>query len=105
MESPRENLSRARFSLCHHPRALPALFFADALAGFAAEVLAELATGARAFLAASDLVAVFFTAAFFAGFGAASVSAACSVFGAAFTALAFLPFALPPPLAARSSIS
>src|SRR4051812_36105480 len=94
-----------------YPRALPALFFAGGLdaAGFAADVLAAEATGARALLTASafGLAAVFFATAFLAGFGA-SGSAALSVFlAAAFFGAAFLTprFGLPPPLAARSSIS
>jgi hypothetical protein len=91
-----------------YPRALPALFFAGVLeagAGFATDVFAEEATGARALLTASDFgfAAAFFTAAFLAGFGASgSVGALAAFFGAAF----FAPrFGLPPPLAARSSIS
>src|SRR6478609_4214062 len=87
-----------------YPRALPALFLAGAfacVAGFAADVLAAF-TGARALLTASDfgLAGAFFTAAFLAGFDAASPSAFAGL-----AALAFLPFPLPPPLAARSSIS
>src|SRR5215472_2077271 len=95
-----------------YPRAFPALFLAGVFAaafGFAADVLAAAATGARALLTASDfgLVAAFFTAAFFAGFGAAPTLLSGSGFASAlagFAALAFLA-ALPPPLAARSSIS
>src|SRR3954452_22170329 len=69
-----------------YPRALPALFFAGVLgaaAGFAAEVFAAAATGARALLTASDLgfAAAFFTAAFLAGFGASgSVGAFLATF-------------------------
>src|SRR5207245_929061 len=96
-----------------YPRALPALFFAGvlgAVAGFAADVLAADATGARALLTASDFgfAAAFFAGAFLAGFGAsASAALAAAFFGAAFFAAAFLAprFGLPPPLAARSSIS
>src|SRR5438309_10263484 len=96
-----------------YPRALPALFFAGvlgAVAGFAADVLAADATGARALLTASDFgfAAAFFAAAFLAGFGASeSAALAAAFFGAAFFAAAFLAprFGLPPPLAARSSIS
>jgi len=87
---------------------LPALFFAGvlaAVAGFAAEVFAADATGARALLTASvfGFAAAFFTAAFLAGFGASeSPALTAAFFGAAF----FAPrFGLPPPLAARSSIS
>src|SRR6185436_15675728 len=91
-----------------YPRALPALFFAGvlgAVAGFAADVLAADATGARALLTASDFGfgAAFFAAAFLAGFGASgSTALATAFFGAAFLAPRF---GLPPPLAARSSIS
>src|SRR5258707_6525249 len=96
-----------------YPRALPALFFAgvfDAGGGFAADVLAADATGARALLTASDFgfAAAFFTAAFLAGFGASgSVGAFRLALAAAFFGAAFLAprFGLPPPLAARSSIS
>src|SRR6195952_1254758 len=89
-----------------YPRALPALFFAGGLvaAGFAADVLAAEATGARALLTASafGFAAAFFTAAFLAGFGASgSTALAAAFFGAAFLAPRF---GLPPPLAARSSI-
>src|SRR6202007_2003463 len=90
-----------------YPLALPALFFAGALvgdAGFAAEVLTADETGARALLIASDfgLAAAFFAAAFLAGLAAASPSSLS--FLAGFAAFVFLTF-LPPPLAARSSIS
>src|SRR4051795_5100276 len=96
-----------------YPRALPALFFAGvlgAVAGFAADVLAADATGARALLTASDFgfAAAFFAAAFLAGFGASgSVGALGLALAAAFFGAAFLAprFGLPPPLAARSSIS
>src|SRR5262249_32974193 len=105
-----------------HPRALPTLFLADALvAGFAAEVFAAEATGARALLVDSDvgLAAAFFTAAFFAGFAAFSSpsSSLVSLFFsfpdfpalvlplATLLVLAFAALPLPPPLAARSSIS
>ncbi len=90
---------------------MPALFFAGVLgaaAGFAADVLAADATGARALLTASDFgfAAAFFTAAFLAGFGASgsvgALALAAAFFGAAFLAPRF---GLPPPLAARSSIS
>ena len=78
--------------------------------GFAADVLAADATGARALLTASDFgfTAAFFAAAFLAGFGASGSAAfAAAFFGAAFFAAAFLAprFGLPPPFAARSSIS
>ena len=64
-------------------------------------------TAARALLVDSDLgLAAFFAAGFF-GFGAASSPSAA--FAAAFLALAgfaaFFALVLPPPLAARSSIS
>src|SRR5947207_11094371 len=91
-----------------YPRALPALFLAGAFAagaGFAADVLAAGATGARALLTASvfGLLAAFFTAAFLAGFFVvSSPSALAAFFGAAFLAPRLT---LPPPLAARSSIS
>ena len=98
-----------------YPRALPALFLAgvlDGLAGLAADVLAADATGARALLTESDFgfAGAFFAAAFLAGFGvsgSAGFSADFSVvladfFGAAFFAARLV---LPPPLAARSSIS
>src|SRR5262245_17214459 len=91
-----------------YPLALPALFFAGAFpppAGFAAVVLEPDATGARALLVASVLgfAAAFFAADFLAGLASASPSALAALAG--FAAFAFLPFALPPPLAARSSIS
>src|SRR3954469_2529486 len=94
-----------------YPLALPALFLAGAFAagaGFAADVLVAGATGARALLTASDLgfAAAFFTAAFLAGFAAASSLSALEVSLAAFFGAAFLAprLGLPPPLAARSSI-
>src|SRR6184192_3331473 len=86
-----------------YPRALPALFLAGAFAagaGFAADVLAAGATGARALLTASDFGLL---AAFLAGFFVvSSPSAFAAFFGAAFLAPRLT---LPPPLAARSSIS
>src|SRR5207237_9563547 len=96
-----------------YPRALPALFFAGvlgAVAGFAADVLAADATGARALLTASDFgfAVAFFAAAVLAGFGASGPAALSAVFLAAafFGAAFFAPrFGLPPPLAARSSLS
>src|SRR5262249_6772673 len=76
------------------------------VAGFDADVLAAGATGARALLAASDfgLAAAFLATAFFAGLAAAS---SASGFALAFAGAAFLAvrFGLPPPLAARPSIS
>src|SRR6186713_2053488 len=98
-------LSYLRFT---YPRALPALFFAGvlgAVGGFAADVLAADPTGARALLTASDFG---FAAAFLAGFGASGSAALSAAFLAvAFFGAAFLAprFGLPPPLAARSSIS
>src|SRR2546421_9777312 len=86
-----------------YPSALPALFLAGAFAagaGFAADVLAAGATGARALLTASDfgLLAAFFTAAFLAGFFVGSVAPAFFCF---FFAGSFLPpLGLAPPLAA-----
>src|SRR6187402_2587881 len=97
-----------------YPRALPALFFAGvfgAAAGFAADVLAADATGARALLTASDFgfAVAFFAAAFLVGFGVSgsAVLSAAAFLAAAFFGAAFLAprFGLPPPLAARSSIS
>src|SRR4051812_29888685 len=91
-----------------YPRALPALFFAGVLGaveGFA-DVLAAVATGARALLTASDFgfAAAFFAAAFLAGFGASGSAALAAVFfGAAFF---FAPrFGFPPPLAGPPSVS
>jgi len=85
---------------------LPALFLGVALVAGLAEVLAALATGARALLVESDfgLAAAFFATAFFTGFG---LSSSPPAFGlallAALAGFAALPlaFALPPPLAAR----
>ena len=95
-----------------HPRALPALFLAGAFsaaAGFDADVLAAAGTGARALLAASDLgsAAAFLATAFLAGLAASSLSGLASDFVLAFAGAAFLAprLGLPPPLAARSSIS
>lgn len=91
---------------------MPALFFAGALvdaAGFAAEVLAPDETGARALLVASDFgfAAAFLAAAFLAGLASASPLAFADFASdlAGLAAFVFLAFALPPPLAARSSIS
>jgi hypothetical protein len=97
---------------------LPALFFAGAFAvlagGFAAAI------DPRALLTASDfasdlgLAAAFFAAAFLAGFAAVAALSDLSVLAALFVVLllvlagfAFFAarFGLPPPLAARSSIS
>src|ERR1700753_3408253 len=108
----------------YHPRALPALFFGGVFpvaAGFA-EVLAAFATGARALLVDSDLdsdlgLGAAFLAAAFTGFGTSSASALASAsvaflagffadfFAGAFGFAAAFFFALPPPLAARSSSS
>src|SRR6185312_12743387 len=95
-----ENACRA---VCSHQPFLPALFFAGVFAALAGGFAAAIVP--RALLTASDfgLAAAFFAAAFlagFAGFGAASSFATL-------VDLAFLTarFVLPPPLAARSSIS
>jgi hypothetical protein len=88
-----------------YPLALPALFFATGFVGFAGDVFAFAVTGARALLTASDFgfAADFFAAAFLAGFGGVGSAPVL----AAFFAGAFLAprFGLPPPFAARSSIS
>ena len=77
--------------------------------GFCRRRLGRGATGARALLtdSAFGLAAAFFTAAFLAGFFAGSSPSAFAVTLAAFFGAAFLAarFVLPPPLAARSSIS
>ena len=87
---------------------MPALFLGVALVAGLADVLAALATGARALLVDSDFgfVAAFFATAFFAGFGESSSPPAFGFAAALAGFAAFLaPLALPPPLAARSSSS
>ena len=83
------------------------LFFATGFAALAGDVFAVAVTGARALLAASDFgfAAVFFAAAFLAGFGAFASAATLAGFAALAGAFFAPRLGLPPPLATRSSIS
>ena len=87
---------------------MPALFLAGALAAAAlvGDVFAVDDTAARALLVDSDLVlaAAFFAAGFFFGAASSPSAALAVVFLALAGFAAYLGF-LPPPLAARSSIS
>src|SRR3954470_21422015 len=87
-----------------YPLALPGFLLGAGFAGLVGDVLALAVTGARALLMASDLglPAAFLAAAVLAGFFSAASPLAASFFAAGFFAARF---GLPPPLAARSSIS